>query len=344
VHSNGDADNGEGGASADEDEDEDILNVAVKEVSARSLPHDRCKMLISDEGPTELYFSSARRWVTTLLADEGVYEPIEGRARIAKAEIRTKTAGRLAGLNAADLLIREWMPGAVFSWSAAEGSEVEAGQCILTIEACRHQILSCERTILNLLGRLSGIATNTARWALASQIPVAATRKTAWGVLDKAAVAVGGGLTHRLSRTDALMLKENDLASTSVHGERGALLVRNTLRDLPLEAAGGFVTIEVRSLDEALAAAETWAERMLETGEGIRLNVMLDNMNPELTKDAVLDLQTRGLREYVTLEASGGIEFGNLESWQDCGVDVLSASALHRATKPVDLTCIFQGA
>jgi nicotinate-nucleotide pyrophosphorylase len=83
---------------------------------------------------------------------------------------------------------------------------------------------------------------------------------------------------------------------------------------------------------------------MLETGEGIRLNVMLDNMNPGLTKDAVLDLQTRGLREYVTLEASGGIEFENLESWQGCGVDVLSASALHRATKPVDLTCIFQGA
>jgi len=344
VHSEDDATNGNGGASADGEQDEDVLNVAAKEVDARILPHDRCKMLISDEGPTELYLSSARRWVAALLADEGVYEPIEARSRTAKAEIRTKAAGRLAGLNAADLLIREWMPGAVFSWSAAEGSEVDSGQSILTIEACRHQMLTCERTILNLLGRLSGIATNTARWAVASQIPVAATRKTAWGVLDKAAVAVGGGLTHRLSRTDALMLKENDLASTSVHGERGALLVRNTLRDLPLETAGPFVTVEVRSLDEALAAAETWAERMLETGEDIRLNIMLDNMNPELTKDAVLDLQTRGLREYVTLEASGGIEFESLESWQGTGVDVLSSSALHRATMPLDMTCIFHGA
>ena len=184
---------------------------------------------------------------------------------------------------------------------------------------------------------------NTAKWASKSQIPLAATRKTAWGVLDKTAVAVGGGLTHRIHRADALMLKENDLASTAEEGDEGAERVRKVLNDVPTESIGAFVTIEVRSLDEALAAAETWAERMLERQEGVRLNILLDNMGPELSRDAVLDIETRGLREYVTIEASGNITFDDLESWRNSKVDVISTSSLHRAAPPLDLTCIFEG-
>jgi nicotinate-nucleotide pyrophosphorylase (carboxylating) len=249
----------------------------------------------------------------------------------------------LAGLYVADVLIREWMPGARFTWTSGEGSRIEAGTCILTIEGCRHQILVCERVILNILGRLSGIATNAALWVSNSQIPLAATRKTAWGALDKAAVAVGGGLTHRIHRADALMLKENDLASTAEDGDEGAVRVRKVLNDIPAESIGAFVTVEVRSLDEALAAGEAWAERMLEREEGLRLNILLDNMGPELSRDAVLDIETRGLRQYVTIEASGNIIFDDLGAWQSSMVDVISTSALHRAAPPLDLTCIFEG-
>ena len=96
-------------------------------------------------------------------------------------------------------------------------------------------------------------------------------------------------------------------------------------------------------MDEALAAAEAWVERMLDDGEKFRLNIMLDNMGPELTRDAVLDIETRGLREYVTIEASGNITFDDLESWQISKVDLISTSALHRAAPPLDLTCIFEG-
>ena len=95
--------------------------------------------------------------------------------------------------------------------------------------------------------------------------------------------------------------------------------------------------------DEALAAAETWAERLLETNEDVKLNIMLDNMGPELTRDAVLDLETRGLREFVTLEASGNVKLDNLADWQNSRVDVISTSELHRTTEPIDLTCIFEG-
>ncbi|MCH2642221.1 MAG: hypothetical protein MKZ55_07120, partial [Candidatus Thalassarchaeum sp.] len=109
------------------------------------------------------------------------------------------------------------------------------------------------------------------------------------------------------------------------------------------ESSGAVVTVEVRSLDEALAAAEAWAERMLEHEEGVRLNILLDNMGPELSRDAVLDIETRGLRQYVTLEASGNITFDDLESWRTSMVDVISTSALHRAAPPLDLTCIFEG-
>ena len=321
----------------------DVLAETVEKVEKLVLPHDRRHKLISKDGPTEWLIGSARRWISTMLADEGVHGAIEARSRITKAEIRSREDGVVSGIYVADILLREWMPGARFTWTTSEGSSITAGDCILTIEGCRHQILLCERIILNILGRLSGIATNTARWVSKSQIPLAATRKTAWGALDKAAVAMGGGLTHRIHRADALMLKENDLASTAEEGDVGPTRVRKVLRDIPLDSIGAFVTVEVCSLDEALAAAESWGERMLEQEEKARLNIMLDNMGPELSRDAVLDIKTRGFRDYVTIEASGNVTFENLEAWQSSKVDVISTSGLHRATSPLDLTCIFEG-
>ena len=322
---------------------DDVLAETVEHVEKLNPPHDRLRKLVGADGPTEILLNSARRWISTMMADEGIYEPIQRGQRQTKAEIRSKEKGTLAGLYVADLLLREWMPDARFTWTVGEGSRIEAGECILTIEGGRHQILVCERTILNILGRLSGIATNTSRWVAKSQIPLAATRKTAWGVLDKAAVAVGGGLTHRLNRADALMLKENDLASAAKEGDVGPARIRTVLRDVPKETIGAFVTVEVRTLDEALAAAEAWAERMLEDDEGMRLNIMLDNMGPELSRDAVLDIETRGLRGYVTIEASGNIRLENLDAWQGSKVDVISTSGLHRAAPPLDLSCIFEG-
>tara|TARA_Y100001968_G_scaffold97848_1_gene87823 strand:- start:148 stop:1164 length:1017 start_codon:yes stop_codon:yes gene_type:complete len=325
------------------EQDENILAETVEKMEKLVLPHDRLHYLINENGPTEWFTQSARRWVASMMADESIHEPIVERNKRTKAEIRTKEAGTLAGLYVADILLREWMPGARFTWTSTEGSSIESGACVLTIEGCRHQILACERIILNILGRLSGIATNTAKWVSNSRIPLAATRKTAWGALDKAAVAVGGGLTHRIHRADALMLKENDLASTAEEGDEGAIRVRKVLNDIPTESIGAFVTVEVRSLDEALAAAEAWAERMLDREEGVRLNILLDNMGSELSRDAVLDIETRGLRQYVTIEASGNITFDNLEAWRTSMVDVISTSALHRAAPPLDLSCIFEG-
>ena len=140
---------------------DDVLAETVEHVEKLNPPHDRKWTLLGENGPTEILLNSARRWISTMMADEGINQPIQRGERLTKAEIRSKEKGTLSGLYVADLLLREWMPGARFTWTVGEGCRIEADECILTIEGGRHQILVCERTILNILGRLSGIATNS---------------------------------------------------------------------------------------------------------------------------------------------------------------------------------------
>ena len=129
------------------------------------------------------------------------------------------------------------------------------------------------------------------------------------------------------------------MRGTAAEGQRGTAAERHRYRNFCADI--GRVAAPPRQ--PALAAAEAWAERMLEREEGVRLNILLDNLGPELSRDAVLDIETRGLREYVTIEASGNITFDDLESWRTSKVDVISTSSLHRAAPPLDLTCIFEG-
>ncbi len=162
-----------------------------------SLPHDRSWLLGKAE-PTALFLDSMDRWIDAMVADEhgggdSSSEPIVG-------TIRAKASG----------IIDE----CEVTWNVNEGDNVKIADAVLTISGPAVQVLRCERIMLNLLGRMSGIATNTASWvSQARSMGVACTRKTDWGLLDKWAVHIGGGLTHRLSRADALMIKENDLAA-----------------------------------------------------------------------------------------------------------------------------------
>jgi nicotinate-nucleotide pyrophosphorylase (carboxylating) len=262
-----------------------------------------------------------------------------------KAKVWTKQAGTLAGLNAADHLLREWMPGAKWHWPVGDGAIVNAGKVILDIEGGREQVLAAERIILNLIGRLSGIATNASLWQQkASPVDVASTRKVHWGLLDKWAVHLGGGLTHRLTRKDARMIKENDLSTMIRKDEKRPLGISRVVSELDLDSLGAFIVLEVRTIDEAVAAAETWAQRMEKENRKDRLTVMLDNMNTEKAKEVVLDLETRKLRELVIIEASGGISFEDLPVWSELGVDVISSSGLHNGTDALDVSMLFDGA
>jgi nicotinate-nucleotide pyrophosphorylase (carboxylating) len=205
--------------------------------------------------------------------------------------------------------------------------------------------LAAERIILNLIGRLSGIATNCSLWVeKAAPVGVAATRKVHWGMLDKWAVHLGGGLTHRLNRKDARMIKENDLASLIHKEEKRPRGIARVVSELDLESLGAFIVLEVRTIDEAIRAAETWAQRMEKEGREDRLTVMLDNMEIEKAKEVILDLETRQFRELVIIEASGGISFEDLPIWSKLGVDVISSSKLHCGTDALDVSMLFDGA
>ena len=132
---------------------------------------------------------------------------------IVEAVVISKSAGVFCGRIPVDLLFAEWFPSCELTWNVEEGGDIKVGSQILSISGPSDSVLSCERVVLNILGRLSGITTRTSEWVSESgDVSIACTRKTAWGLMDKWAVHMGGGLTHRLSRTDALMIKENDLS------------------------------------------------------------------------------------------------------------------------------------
>ena len=309
------------------------------------LPHDRGSELWVDHLPTEKLEASIKRWVTTLMHEEGITTPLARDEDTVNATIFTKDEGVVAGITVANYLLKEWLPNTKWEWTIGDGGIVNAGKVLLTLEGGKEQILAAERIILNIIGRLSGIATNTAEWVQrARPVRVASTRKVHWGMLDKWAVALGGGLTHRLTRKDAKMIKENDLASMVRDGEKRPHAVSRIVSELDVESLGAFGVLEVKTIDEAIAAAEAWNERMGAEKGNEKLTVMLDNMPPEKAKEVVLDLDTRNFRNYVIIEVSGGITFDELPVWNELEVDVISSSALHRGVKPLDISMLFDGA
>jgi Nicotinate-nucleotide pyrophosphorylase len=154
--------------------------------------------------------------------------------------------------------------------------------------------------------------------------------------LDKWAVHLGGGLTHRLNKDDAKMIKENDLAST---GNESLHAIVSILTETNLDECGAFLELEVTSEKEAIIAATTWKQRKSET-ETPPLVLMLDNFGPERCKEMVAEMIEMELRDSVVLEASGNIVFDDLEEWRECGVDVLSTSAVNRGVSPMDMSML----
>lgn len=281
------------------------------------LPHDRGYLLWDEGVASPRFVESIERWVENLLLDDGMSIIPSGGANTS-AKLFCKSKGVFAGKEVVNQLIKG--KNVDISWFVNDGELVERG-ILAEIFGPREALLALERTILNLLARLSGIATNTAKWVEAAPCSVACTRKTTWGLLDKWAVHLGGGLTHRLDKSDALMLKENDLVNSNSIQDSLALID-------PSE--WGFVEIEVRTIEQAEDAARSW-------DKDEALVIMLDNMNSE---DCML-VRERISAENIVLEISGGIRFEKLE--EITGVDVISASALNQGVPHLDMSIIFEG-
>ena len=286
-----------------------------------------------------MLISSIDRWTSALLADDGIDMPFMGGSENVEATIIAKDSGILAGCAAVDHMLHIWAGGLQISWSHGEGRSISSGDEIATIRGDKDAILGMERTILNILGQLSGIATEAKKWSSIAPKQIACTRKTIWGLLDKWAVHLGGGLTHRLSKQDAKMIKENDLAVMYPELDSNGARISKYLSEVDPSECGAFLEVEVREEKEAIMAAFTWSERRMIDGHD-RLVIMLDNFTPERCKAVADELSEMSLREHVVLEASGGIVLDSLEDWRECGLDVLSTSTINRGTSPLDLSML----
>ncbi len=222
------------------------------------LPHDRGNLLWTpDSGPSRRLLASFDRWGEALLADDGIDMPLSEGGRNAEARIIARGNGVVCGAAMVDHLVQIWGPSLSVSWHAGDGRSISDGDEIASINGPSKDILKIERSILNILGRLSGIASESRKWSQIAPASVACTRKTVWGVLDKWAVHLGGCMTHRLDRNDAVMIKENDLASfDSFHDDHGARL-QEYLTEVNVDEIQGFLEVEVQNEKEAITAARS---------------------------------------------------------------------------------------
>ena len=254
-------------------------------------------------------------------------------------EIRAKANGIIAGTSVADRLVVQYFPDCTVTWNVNEGEGIQSGEQVLKISGPAVQVLRCERIMLNILGRMSGIATNTASWvSQAGNIGVACTRKTDWGLLDKWAVHVGGGLTHRLSRADALMIKENDLAALAPGIDEEDVAVATAVSLIDMDSDAEFTVIEVRDSIQAVAAVKAWDLLQIERSGCEKIVLLLDNMGPSGCAEVHRILMQENLRAWCILEGSGGVFLEELGQWTESGVDLVSTSALNRGVFPLDLS------
>jgi nicotinate-nucleotide pyrophosphorylase (carboxylating) len=227
--------------------------------------------------------------------------------------------GRVAALACARLAILALDPAARFETALADGDDAAKGQAIARVEGNARAVLSAERTALNLLGRLSGVATLTRAYVRAvegTRARITDTRKTTPGLraLEKYAVRCGGGINHRFGLDDAVLIKDNHVAAC---GGVAAALTR--ARDV----AGHLTPIEVEvdGLDQ-LEAALPFAPQV----------ILLDNFSLEDLRQAVKMTAGR-----VTLEASGGVSLETVRAIAETGVDVISVGALTHSAPVLDI-------
>jgi nicotinate-nucleotide pyrophosphorylase (carboxylating) len=241
-----------------------------------------------------------------------------------KASMVAKARGMLAGIEVARLVFCRVDPSVQFDIIIPEGSGIQPGDLIAKLEGKVASILKGERTALNFLQRLSGIATETSRYVEAIKgldSRIVDTRKTTPGmrVLEKYAVRVGGGHNHRLHLGDGVLIKDNHLAALRSQGLAMKDIISRARERAPFNLK---VEVEVRTAQEAVEGVEAGADI-----------VMLDNMGLEEMRQAVQLVKGRAL-----LEASGGITLDNVRRVAETGVDLISIGALTHSTRSLDIS------
>ena len=241
-----------------------------------------------------------------------------------KSRLIIKETGILAGVEMAKRIFHHFDPSLKIDVFIPDGSEVKNGDIAFLVEGKVHSLLQTERLVLNVMQRMSGIATTTRRYVKQLEgtgTKILDTRKTTPGmrIMEKEAVRLGGGENHRVGLFDMILLKDNhvDFAGGI---EQAITRARNYLKEKGKELK---IEIEVRNFDEL--------EEVLHIGGVDR--IMLDNFSITDTKEAVRRIAGR-----FETESSGGITFNTLRDYAGCGVDYISVGALTHSIKSLDMS------
>ena len=241
-----------------------------------------------------------------------------------KSQLIIKEDGVLAGVEMARRVFKAFDPELKMTVFIEDGAEVKKGDIAFVVEGKVQSLLQTERLMLNIMQRMSGIATTTRKYVKqleGTKTHVLDTRKTTPGMrmIEKEAVRIGGGMNHRIGLFDMILLKDNRVdcaGGISKAITRAHEYLKEKGKNLKIE-------IEVRNFDEL--------EEALQTGGVDR--IMLDNFTPENTREAVRRVAGR-----VELESSGGITFDTLRDYAECGVDYISVGALTHSVKSLDMS------
>jgi nicotinate-nucleotide pyrophosphorylase (carboxylating) len=239
-----------------------------------------------------------------------------------KAKIISRESAIIAGTDFAKQIFA--LKGAYTKIIKKDGTRIKKNDTILEITGTPQAILSCERTALNLLSRMSGIATQTNEFVkkIKYHMPIIyATRKTAPGLryFDKFAVKVGGGNPHRMTLNEMIMIKDNHIAVVG-HDSLESIIIKAKKRYKKIE-------VEVESQKDAITAAKLGASI-----------IMLDNFTPAQIIKTIKELKKNNQRDMVKIEASGGITLKNVQAYARTGIDIISVGAITNFVKGVDLS------
>ena len=241
------------------------------------------------------------------------------------AAIVAKENGIFAGLQEFKLLNNELKIKPLKS----DGSEIKKGDVLAQITGPAGKILEKERTYLNLLQRMSGIATLTNELdKKLGNARLTATRKTLWGCIDKRAVSIGKGLTHRIGLNDGIIVKDNHLEALNYDFKKIINLVKNKSK---------YIEIEVEDKKQALNAAIAIKNAIKSKTKNL-FAIMLDNIGPQEIRTIIEEMKRRVLYGYVLLEASGNINPSNFIEYDDCGVDIISMGYITNSAKSLNLS------
>lgn len=245
---------------------------------------------------------------------------------VGRAQLKIKEDGVLAGVEIAARIFQQLEPGSKLEIFMHDGDEMKYGQVAFIVEASVHTILKAERLVLNIMQRMSGIATLTKTYTRKLEgyhTRLLDTRKTTpnFRVLEKEAVRIGGGVNHRFGLFDMIMLKDNHIdfcGGIEQAIERAYNYVQRVDPSLKIE-------VETRSLDDV--------RKVVQCGRGKVFRIMLDNFAPAMIREALPLIDGS-----FETEASGGINLDNIKAYAETGVDFVSVGALIHQARSLDLS------